>query len=105
MQLNINLKSRQNDLVVQELPDEVLIYDLKTNKAFCFNHTAAFVWQHADGETNVGQMAYLLQKKLRTSVDESVIWFALERLEKDGLLANKTQAPQMFAGMTSQDSR
>jgi hypothetical protein len=103
MQLNINPKSRQNDLVVQELPGEVLICDLKTNKAFCLNQTAAFVWLHADGETSVGQIARLLQKKLRTPVDESGIWFALERLDKDGLLANKTQAPLMFAGMNRRD--
>jgi len=98
-----NPKCRQNDLVVQELPDEVLIYDLKTNKAFCLNQTAAFVWQHADGETTVKHIAYLLQKKLRTPVDESVVWFALEQLGKDGLLENKVAAPQMFGGMNRRD--
>ncbi len=103
MQSNINPKSLQNDLVVQEFPDEVLIYDLRINKAYCLNQTAAFVWQHADGETTVKQIAYLLQKKLRTPVDESVVWFALEQLEKDGLLENKTQAPLMFAGMNRRD--
>ncbi len=103
MPLETYPKSRQNDLVVQELPDEVLIYDLKKHKAFCLNHTAAFVWQQADGETTVGQIAYLLQKKLRTPVDESVVWFALERLEKDGLLENKVAAPVMFAGMSRRD--
>ena len=98
-----NPKSRQNDLVVQELPDEVLIYDLRTNKALCLNQTAAFVWQHADGETTVEQIAYLLQRKLRTPVDESVVWFALEQLEKDGLLESKVAAPLMFAGMNRRD--
>ena len=62
MQLINYPKTRQNDLVVQELPDEVLIYDLKNNKAYCLNHTAAFVWQHSDGQTPVKQIAYLLQK-------------------------------------------
>ncbi|MGI8542906.1 MAG: PqqD family peptide modification chaperone [Aridibacter sp.] len=103
MQSKYNPKSRHNDLVIQELPDEVLIYDLKTNKAFCLNHTAAFVWQHADGSTPITQIAYLLQKKLRTPVDESVVWFALEQLGKDGLLENKVAAPLMFAGMNRRD--
>ena len=57
--------ARKNQLVIHELKDEVLIYDLKVSKAFCLNHTAAFVWQHADGETPVAQIAFLLQKKLR----------------------------------------
>lgn len=103
MRSNINPKSRQNDLVVQELPEEVLVYDLKKHKAFCLNQTAAFVWRHADGETTVEQIAYLLQKKLRTPVDESVVWFALEQLAKDGLLENKVDAPLMFAGMNRRD--
>ncbi len=103
MYSNINPKSRQEELVVQELADEVLVYDLKKHKAFCLNHTAAFVWQHSDGQTPVAQIAYLLQKKLRTPVDESVVWFALERLEKDGLLENKVAAPLMFAGMNRRE--
>jgi len=98
-----NPKCRQNDLVVQDLADEVLVYDLKKHKALCLNQTAAFVWQHADGETTVKQIAYLLQKKLRTPVDESVVWFALEQLAKDGLLENKVAAPLMFAGMNRRD--
>ncbi len=99
MLLRSNPKSRQNDLVVQDLPDEVLIYDLRKHKAFCLNQTAAFVWQHADGETPVSQIAYLLRRKLRTPVDESIVWFALEQLAKDGLLENKVAAPLVFAGM------
>jgi hypothetical protein len=76
---------------------------LRTNKALCLNQTAAFVWQHADGETSVRQIAYLLQRKLSTPVDESVVWFALEQLEKDGLLESKLNAPQRFAGMSRRD--
>jgi len=73
------------------------------NKAFCLNHTAAFVWQHADGETPVKQIAYLLQRKLKTPVDESVVWFTLEQLAKDGLLENKVAAPLVFAGMNRRE--
>ena len=80
-----------------------LLYHLRTNKAFCLNHTAAFVWQNADGETSVEQIAHLLQKKLRTPVDESVVWFALEQLAKDELLENKVAAPLMFAGMNRRE--
>lgn len=68
MPLETNPKSLQKDLVIQELEDEVLICDLRKNKAFCLNHTAAFVWQHADGETPVEQIAHLLQRKLRNNL-------------------------------------
>src|SRR4051794_32969085 len=103
MNSNINPKSRQKNLVVQELTDEVLIYDLTADKAFCLNRTAAFIWQHADGETTVGQLTHLLQKNLRTPVDQSAVWFALEQLGKDSLLENKVAAPPIFAGMNRRE--
>jgi hypothetical protein len=33
--------SRQQNIVVQDLGSEVLIYDLTINKAFCLNETSA----------------------------------------------------------------
>lgn len=93
-------QARRHQLVIQQLPDEVLVYDLDINKAYCLNHTAAFVWQHSDGETPVKQIAFLLQKKLRTAVDESIVWFALRNLQKDGLMENRVEMPPMFAEMT-----
>ena len=42
--------ARQEGLVIQEMPDEVLVFDLKTNKAHCLNETAAFVWKACDGK-------------------------------------------------------
>ena len=35
--------ARKNDLVIQELPDELLIYDLSRNKALCLNQTAKLI--------------------------------------------------------------
>jgi hypothetical protein len=103
MSSNINPKARQNDLVVQELSGEVLIYDLRTHKALCLNQTVALVWQHADGETSIEQLINLLQRKLKVPVDESIVWFALEQLEKANLLENKIVSPHIFAEMNRRD--
>lgn len=86
-------RSRRHQLVIQKLPDEVLIYDLETNKAFCLNPTAAFVWQSCDGHNSVGQIADLLSKKLKTPVEEVVVWFALKELERHKLLDGAVEAP------------
>ena len=37
-------RARQDELVVEELQDETLVYDLKRHKARCLNRTAALVW-------------------------------------------------------------
>jgi hypothetical protein len=50
-------QGRQDNLVVQELNGEVLIYDLKVNKAFCLNDTSAQVWQACDGQNRLPKLA------------------------------------------------
>ena len=51
-----NPMARQNGLVVQEMPDEVLVYDLDTNKAHCLNNSAALVWRACDGTNSVADI-------------------------------------------------
>jgi hypothetical protein len=41
---NIKPISRKSHIVVQYFGNEILIYDLTENKAFCLNETSALVW-------------------------------------------------------------
>ena len=50
-------KARHNKLVIQELEDEVLVYDLERNQAHCLNRTAALIWEHCDGKQTVWGLA------------------------------------------------
>ncbi|MBV9278705.1 MAG: hypothetical protein JOZ41_01360, partial [Chloroflexi bacterium] len=43
-------RARKNGLIVRELEDEVLVYDLERHRAHCLNRAAGLVWKHADGE-------------------------------------------------------
>jgi hypothetical protein len=86
-------RARKEGLLVQELSDEVLVYDLECDKAHCLNPTAALVWKHCDGRTSVEQITRLLEKSLGTIVDEDVVWCALNQLEKDKLLGDKVAWP------------
>jgi hypothetical protein len=87
-------RARQANLLVQELPEEMLVYDLKDHKAHALNKTAAFVWQHADGETTVAQLATMMSKKLHRTVGEDAVWLALKQLEGAGLLEEPLQMPE-----------
>lgn len=82
-------KARRDDLVIQEMPDEVLVYDLKSHKAHCLNETAAFVWNHCDGETSASEMASLMEKQWSKPVSEDVVWLALNQLSRAGLLEER----------------
>ncbi len=66
-------RARQDELVVEELQDETLVYDLKRHKARCLNRTAALVWRCCDGQTSVADVAALLEEQLATATDEAVV--------------------------------
>ena len=50
--------ARKENLVIQEMPEEVLVYDMDTNKAHCLNRTAAFVWKSCDGKNSVAPITH-----------------------------------------------
>jgi len=79
-------QARTKDLVVSPLPDEELVYDLKTHQAYCLNKTAAAVWDGCDGETTVAEMSRALSRELGTEVNEEWVWFALRELNRSSLL-------------------
>jgi hypothetical protein len=86
MQTQTQPQARTEGLVIRELPEEVLVYDLERHKAHCLNHTAAAVWRHCDGETEPREMGFRLAKEFGTPVDEDVVWLALDQLSSLRLL-------------------
>lgn len=91
--------SRQDNLVVQELDGEVLIYDLDKNKAFCLNETSTLVWQLCDGNNSVTEISESIGKKLNAPANEDLVWLAIDQLKKEKLLANGEEFESTFKGM------
>ena len=88
MNLINNPKSRHDDVVIQDLENELLIYDLKLNKAFCLNETSALIWRFCDGNNSIAEINQLLSEQLKLPVSEDIVWLALDQLKQDNLLAN-----------------
>ncbi len=85
--------ARREDLVVQELPDEILVYDLKSQQAHCLNQTAAFVWNHCDGATPAREIAALMENNWRKPIGEEAVWVALKQLNQANLLQQPVAIP------------
>ncbi len=85
--------ARQDELVVEELPDEILVYDLKRRKAHCLNRASALVWSRCDGRTTVAEVTALLERELKIPADEAVVWMALDRLGGAHLLKEQVTLP------------
>jgi Coenzyme PQQ synthesis protein D (PqqD) len=97
------LRLQSTNLILEDLRDELMIYDPERNKAFCLNQTAAYVWKHADGKTTVAEIAKRMEQDLQKPVNEQVVWFALDVLSKDGLLATTPALPPPAPGVTRRD--
>lgn len=91
--------ARRESLVVQEVADEILIYDLSSNKAHCLNRTAAIVWRSCDGTNSVLDIAGLLGN---AEANEDFVWLALEQLGENKLLDG--QLPTKFTGLTRREA-
>lgn len=86
-------QAREEDLLIHELPDETLVYDLNRHRAHSLNRTAAFIWRHCDGRTTAAEMAALAQRELNVAADEDVVWAVLRRLGKARLLQERITPP------------
>ncbi len=79
-------EARTDGLVVEELADEVLVYDLQRHQAHCLNRTAALVWRRCDGQTTAAQIATRVGIDLGLPTQEQVVRLSLDRLERAHLL-------------------
>jgi|SRR5687767_224119 len=93
-------RARQASLIVKEVDNETLVYDLETDQAHCLNDTAARVWKSCDGKNSIKDIAAQLTSPDQSAVDENVVWLALDQLEKFKLLDESPAKPAMLAGMT-----
>ena len=73
-------RARKDGLVIKELVNETLVYDLERDEAHCLNQTSALVWKRCDGKTTIAKMTSLLQDELGISVSADVVWLAVKQL-------------------------
>ena len=79
-------RARERGLIVRELDEETVVYDLEHDTAHCLNGVAARVWRHCDGQTTVGDMVDILRDSAETPVGEDSVWSALSELGRYNLL-------------------
>ena len=97
---NLDPLARKEGLIVEQMPDEVLVYDLDRHKAHCLNRTAAFVWQHCDGKSDASKIARRMEKEFNAKVNEDLVYLALDQLGKDHLLEKRVALPVEISGMS-----
>jgi hypothetical protein len=96
-------KSRDEEIVVQSFNDEILIYDLAVNKAFCLNKTSMMVWQLCNGDNSIREIGQKLGSELKSPVSEDVVRLALDQLKRENLLENGEEFQIESTGLTRRE--
>ncbi|MFN2578344.1 MAG: PqqD family protein [Pyrinomonadaceae bacterium] len=91
--------ARKEGLVIEELSDEVLIYDLERDRAHCLNQTAAFVWQRCNGRKSARDITRELSSTVGERLDDKIVWLALHQLKRNHLLIDAPIPPAKVVGM------
>lgn len=86
-------QARREGLLIEEVDDELIIYDQQRHRAHLLNPTAALVWKHCDGATTSAQLCALLRRKLNLAADEDLLELALDRLARAHLLLDREARP------------
>jgi hypothetical protein len=93
-------RARKDRLIVKDLPDETLVYDLDNEQAHCLNSTSALVWRYCDGRNSVSEISQLLAAERKTEANDAIVWLALDELQKFNLLEVAPITPAHLAGMS-----
>ena len=96
-------EARRDGLVVQQLDDEVLIYDRQRHKAHCLNQTAALIWNRCDGQTTIAALAQALSQRTGTPIEEEVVRMAVEQLARKHLLQAHAAGAPLVAGVSRRE--
>jgi len=78
--------ARRMNIFVENLPEEVVLYDKTNNKVHCLSRTAAAVWESCDGTRSVDDLADTVDTKAGAAIDRTLVLEALQELDKAGLL-------------------
>ena len=88
--------ARAEDLVVKQVADETLVYDLQRHRAYCLNEAAGLIWRHCDGLTDARTAAASLRRELGLPANEEIVWLGVGSLRKARLLAEPPE-PRLLA--------
>jgi hypothetical protein len=75
----------KSEFIVEEMADEVLVYDSKRDRAHCLNKAAALVWRHCDGRSSVQNVLKALAAE-GLPAERAVLELAISELAKANLV-------------------
>lgn len=94
---------RRDDLLVQKVGEEVIVYDLVSNRAHSLNRTASLVFEKLDGKRPIDGVAKDLGKALGQTRSKELVVAAVNELASADLLRPGAALPRrsVLRGLTA----
>ncbi|MBD2482469.1 PqqD family protein [Planktothrix sp. FACHB-1365] len=99
--------ARTENLLLQDIGNELIIYDQVNNSSHCLTPLAVRVWELSNGQNTVNDIAKKLEKEFNLPADSDVdmrglVWLTLEELERYSLIQEYLRQPatNVIAGMS-----
>jgi len=73
-------------VVTEDVADEMIVYDERTDVACRLNRSAALVWRNCDGKRTLPDLTRVLEADLGDVADEDMVLVALDSLAEHGLI-------------------
>ncbi len=86
--------ARRSELEEQRVDHELVVYDLRTDRAHCLNPLTARVRELADGARNEEQIYHALKEDFGPELDVDSVRTALDALAEADLLEGASASPE-----------
>lgn len=94
MAKKIGVPVRKDDLLVQKLGEETIVYDLSAHRAHSLNRTAGLVFEKLDGKRDVDAITRELSKSLGRDSRPELVAVAIHELADANLLQTGSALPR-----------
>ncbi|MGC2662060.1 MAG: PqqD family protein [Bryobacteraceae bacterium] len=88
-------RAKRDDVFSEHLAEETILYDKANHKAHSLNKTVSLVWESADGQKSVDELAAILHRELGLPNDPGVVLLSLEELKTAGLLETTVEGTEL----------
>ncbi len=89
----MNPKVRTQNLLIEQIGDEVVIYDRENNKSHLLNKAAAVVWRQSTGSASIEEVTKSFCEETGLDADADVVLLALRQFREARLLEEGPVGP------------
>ncbi|MFL5616276.1 MAG: PqqD family protein [Gemmatimonadaceae bacterium] len=88
-------RARRRGVLVDQVGDEMIVFDEERKEAHSLNRLASIVWRYCDGAHSISDIALLLGNELGVETKEPIVEYALDKLASVHLLQSDNENDQL----------